>query len=200
MSQRKIRRAMARGRRAALAAGAVVGASAAFVPAAQAATFTVSNNNDTGAGSLRAAVGSANTTPDSGGPDHIAFDLTNPGFTSHTITLTSGELLVKPTTVGNELVVDGPGADNLTVSGNDASRVFNLDPDSGAVTISGLTITHGAATTNGGGAIRGGAVLTPVPPPLTLSHVVVSDSKSTNGNGGGIASNRRLTISDSTIT
>src|SRR5215212_2726267 len=51
---------------------------------ALAATFTVSNANDDGAGSLRAAITSANATA---GADTITFDITGPG--PHTIQLAS---------------------------------------------------------------------------------------------------------------
>ena len=44
----------------------------------------------------------------------------------------------------------GPGSDNLTVSGNNASRVFYVNPDPGAdVTISGLRATDGTDTAAG---------------------------------------------------
>ena len=49
--------------------------------AAQAATFTVTNTSDSGAGSLRQAILDANANP---GLDTIAFDI--PGAGVHTIT------------------------------------------------------------------------------------------------------------------
>ena len=62
----------------------------------------------------------------------------------HTITLTSGEL-----DITQDLTIDGPGAGQLAVSGDDSSEVFNIG--SGAtVTISGLTITDGNASDGGG--------------------------------------------------
>jgi hypothetical protein len=54
-------------------------------------TFTVLNVNDSGAGSLRAAVASAAAD---GGPDTIVFD---PSLSRQTISLTSGELRSRPT-------------------------------------------------------------------------------------------------------
>jgi hypothetical protein len=51
---------------------------------AQAATFTVLNTNDSGAGSLRQAITSANAAA---GADTIAFDI--PGAGVHTITFAS---------------------------------------------------------------------------------------------------------------
>ena len=75
-------------------------------------TLTVTNNLDSGAGSLRADIATAKNG------DTILFA---PSLNGQTITLTSGELLIK-----RNLTIAGPGAGNLTVSGNHASRVFEL--------------------------------------------------------------------------
>src|SRR5262245_12819801 len=77
-------------------------------------TFTVLNVADSGDGSLRAAIQAAEANP---GADVIQFASRVHG----TITLTTGELDVR-----SDLTIDGPGADRLTVSGNDASRVFDV--------------------------------------------------------------------------
>ncbi|HEV3257264.1 MAG TPA: hypothetical protein VG013_10320, partial [Gemmataceae bacterium] len=77
-------------------------------------TFTVTNLNDNGPGSLRSAVLAANAHP---GPDVIQFAPRLHG----TILLTSGELAIT-----DGLAIDGPGARQLTVSGNHASRVFDI--------------------------------------------------------------------------
>src|SRR5262245_39364222 len=74
--------------------------------------FLVNTLADGGPGSLRQAVLDANTLP---GPDAIRFA---DGLGS-TIVLTSGQL-----TITDDLTIDGPGADRLAVSGNDAIRVF----------------------------------------------------------------------------
>src|SRR6516225_8501060 len=70
---------------------------------------TVTNLLDAGPGSLRDAIA---TTPAGGTVDF------QPGLTG-TITLTSGELAIN-----EDLTITGPGADVITVSGNNASRVF----------------------------------------------------------------------------
>jgi hypothetical protein len=91
----------------------------------QAATITVSSNNDSGAGSLRQAIADAHDG------DTIRFGVTG------TITLTTGELLVDKSTT-----ISGPGSDNLTIDANSSSRVFHVSGGA-SVTIAGLTITRG---------------------------------------------------------
>ncbi len=99
-------------------------------------TFTVKNLHDSGGDSLRAAIIAANANP---GADTIVFAH---GLTG-TIKLTSGEL-----SITDAVTISGPGADKLTVSGNGASRVFEIDTAVGlGVAISGLTISHGYAPT-----------------------------------------------------
>ena len=71
------------------------------------------------------------------GGDVIVFA---PGVTG-TITLTSGELFFS-----KSLTIAGPGAANLTVSGNNTSRVFSVS--SGEITISGLRIANGFTSGN----------------------------------------------------
>ena len=71
-------------------------------------TFTVLNRNDSGPGSLRAEIAAANANP---GADTIVFD----NGVNGTIKLTSGELLIT-----DSVTINGPGANKLSVSGNDA--------------------------------------------------------------------------------
>ena len=70
-------------------------------------TLTVTNNLDSGPGSLRAEIAVAQH-------DTIVFA---PSLDGQTITLTSGELLIK-----KNLTIAGPSDRGLTISGNDASR------------------------------------------------------------------------------
>ena len=120
----------------------------------------VMNLNDSGPGSLRQAILSANAG------DSITFA----PFLTGTIRLTSGELAI-----GKDLAIVGPGAKTIAVSGNNASRVFNHF--AGTVTISGLAISNGNAT-GSGGAITNAA-------PLTLSNCSVAGNTSA-GNGGAV--------------
>lgn len=165
-----------------------LGAALAAVPAAQAATFTVTNLNDSGAGSLRQAITDANNAA---GADIVAFQA---GLTG-TITLTSGQLVVS-----DSVDIQGPGAAALTVSGNAAGRSFYLY--SGAalldVTISGLTIT-------GGGGVTFGAAIIDFGENLVLDGVTITGNTATAGGGGLAATDltgdgMSLTVRDSTIS
>ena len=84
--------------------------------------------------SLREAVNYANSLS---GADTITFAS---NLVGQTITLTQGELDLTDTT--GKTTITGLGADQLTVSGNNASRVFNIATGV-TVDISGLTITKG---------------------------------------------------------
>jgi hypothetical protein len=115
-------------------------------------TLTVLNNLDSGAGSLRDTIAAAKSG------DTIIFATSLGG---QTITLTSDELAIN-----KSLDIEGPGADQLAVSGNDSWRVFDVSQGL-TVTIAGLTITHGVGTGNlqdhsqggggGGGLLNGGS-------------------------------------------
>jgi hypothetical protein len=119
-------------------------------------TFMVGNLSDSGAGSLRQAILDANGNP---GADLIRFA---PAARDGTIALAGGQL-----SITDDLTIDGPGAGRLAVSGNDASRVFQISSGV-AVSIDGLTVTHGMAVGRGGGILNAGT--------LTLSHAVLSDN------------------------
>ena len=101
---------------AALAASVVMAVVVLASPA-WAATYTVTNNADSGAGSLRQAIIDANTT--TGVADTINFSLGS----SATITLTSAQL--PPITDGAGLTIDG-GSANITISGDNQYRVFEV--------------------------------------------------------------------------
>ena len=160
--------------------------SASFCLQVSAATFTVTNTNDSGAGSLRDAIAQANALS---GTDTINFDTSGVFGTPQTITLTSGELLIT-----QSVSINGTDADQLTVDGNNFDRVFHVT--AGVVTISGMTITRGNSI-NGGGAIENAAST------LTLSGCAVSGNVATNYSpGGGIENSggSTLTIINSTVS
>jgi hypothetical protein len=188
MSERSIRRANARederrarrSRRAAIAASAATGAAIfAGAPAAQAATFNVTNLNDTGAGSLRNAITQANGAA---GPDTITFQ----AGLSGTIDVV-GEMAITDT-----LDIEGPGADAITLDGGDANRILTAS-GAGAVSISGLTFANGSATGSGGAMFFSGT-------DLDLDAVVVSGNTATDEGGGVYLGGNYLTVSDSRFT
>jgi hypothetical protein len=131
-----------------------------FNPAA-AATITVTNTDDNGAGSLRQAIINAVSG------DTINFSITG------TITLTSGELLIN-----KNLTINGPGASVLAISGNNSSRIFNIT--AGDVLVTGITIQDG----NPGSGSNGGGILVRNNTNLTISNSVIRDNEA--GVGGGI--------------
>ena len=178
--RRRKRRRLAAG--AGLGIGAALGASAT----AEAADFTVSNLNDSGAGSLRQALLDANAAP---GADRVLFQSTLSG----TITLTSGNQLP----ITDAVQVLGPGADRLAVSGNNSTRILYVVPPTPGVpvTISGLTLRDGRTTSSGGGILNGSAT-------LTVERSVISGNAAGSGDpGGGIyAGQGSLTVISSSIT
>ena len=94
------------------------------VESAQAATLTVNNLNDSGVGSLRDTINMATSN------DVVEFLL---GNHPSTITLTSGAIAI-----AKNLTINGPGANLLTITGNNQFPVFNIN--AADVKLSGLGI------------------------------------------------------------
>ncbi|MDY3551876.1 choice-of-anchor Q domain-containing protein [Gemmata sp. JC717] len=133
-----------------------------------------------GVTSLREAVAYANAHP---GADTITFA---PGVAGGTIVLTGGQLAL---TDADQTTIDG-GAAGVTLDGNNASRVIQVNYGATA-TLNRLTITRGRADNYDGGGIYNQGTLT------------VSASTITNNGahfGGGISNYGTLTVSASTIT
>ncbi len=146
------------------------------------ATRTVTNKNDSGAGSLRQAI------TDAVSGDAITFS------TGGTITLTSGKLIIN-----KNLIINGDlnndGLPDVTVSGGNSSQVFNIATGK-IVTLDGLTITGGVvfgaiggsaadgtgANGGGGGIAKGGCIVNSGK--LYLLHGGVSSCYAGGGNGG----------------
>jgi len=139
----------------------------------QAATFTVSNTNDSGSGSLRQAVSDANALT---GADKIEFDA---ALTGQKITLSTGEI-----EISDELIITGSitgDASSITIDGDNKSRIFH-GKNNAAITLENMTLTHGkeTATTEDyysydqsrrafGGAIRADGA-------LVLSNTIINDN------------------------
>jgi hypothetical protein len=148
----------------------------------------VTSTADSGPGSLRQAI--AEACPGS----TITFADTG------TITLTSGEL-----DINENLAIQGPGANLLTVSGNNtALHVFNIGMVTPAldVTLSGLTITGGNADTFGEGGLgdRGAGILFYDTGTLNVTGCTISGNANPIAGGGGIYNMGTLNVTNSTIS
>ncbi len=141
-------------------------------------TLTVTNNLDTGKGSLRYEIAQAEK---SRGRDTIVFA---PSLDGQTITLTSGELYIT-----GALTIQGPGANKLTISGHNSSRVFDVALNVN-VALSGLTISNGFAVHEGGGIFNLGY--------LSVSGCVVSANQADYG--GGIYNDNTLSVSGCVVS
>jgi parallel beta-helix repeat protein len=143
-------------------------------------TIVVNNPTDTPVANqtdLRQAIAQANSD---GGGDTIVFSSL---FNSpHTITLTGGQLELTGTKAATTITC--PGANLLSVSGNNASRVFLVDANVSA-SISGMTITGGNADTDDD---NGGGVQVEPDGALTMTDCTVSDNATSgqSGSGGGL--------------
>ena len=146
---------------------------------ASAATFTVTNTNDSGAGSLREAITQANATAP---PNTVNFD---PALTG-SIILTTGQIRIAAA-----MSIVGPGAGKLTIDGNANGRIFSIyvtSPtcpavDNGGVdflvSISGLRLTNALRGTT----VSGGAIW--AEHSLSLDSMIIDDSVAASGAGLG---------------
>jgi beta-glucanase (GH16 family) len=146
---------------------------------------TVINSNDSGAGSLRAALGSVCV----GGT--ITF---SDSLAGQTITLLSG-----PLTLGKNVTLDASAAPGLAISGNNADRVFIVNANTTA-TVKNLTVTEGFGWQLAGGILNNGS--------LTLDHIsLIGNTMATDAGdfwqgGGGIYNGDGATLNliDSSVT
>jgi hypothetical protein len=149
-------------------------------------TLLDENDGNVSAGdiSLREAIAFSNVG------DNISFASSLAGGT---IILTQGDLVID-----KGLTITGLGADQLTISGNNASRVFKIDDGQSSaskVVIDGLTIANGFLNESLGSQSRGAGIFNAES--LTLTHTVIRDNKALFG--GGIDSSGNLSIANSTI-
>jgi len=172
--QRAIARDFPRSRASANSIGAAAALCAAlclpYSPRAEAGnTFFVSNNADSGPGSLRDAIALANASAG----NTVEFEASLNGST---ISLTTGSGYIE---INQPMTIYGPGSNLLTISGSHETRIFYVHTNSSdVVAINGLTLTAGNA-----GAFQGGAVGAK-DSTLALNYSMVSDS--TAGDGGGV--------------
>lgn len=158
--------------------------------AAFSATYRVTKTADTNDGvcdadcSLREAIAAAAATADN---DEVVFSA---GVFSapQVITLTGGEIVIAG---GGSLTVNGTGMKNLTISGNNATRLFGINTG-GTVSLNNLTLTGGngagAANTGRGGALYNNGGVT------TLTNVRITGNTGANGGGTNNANSGNLTF------
>jgi predicted outer membrane repeat protein len=130
--------------------------------ASSARAVTVANLDDAGTGSLRDAVAS---TPSGGLVDFA------PGL-SGTITLSSGEIAIP-----QSLTIDGAGA-SITVSGGNATRIFDVTDGTATLTVRNLVLANGSASS---GSQRGGAIATAGA--LVVDTVTFTGNQAADGGG-----------------
>ena len=140
--------------------------------------ITVTTTADSGQGSLRAAIANAK----SGDTIQFASNLSN-----KTITLRNGQL-----DINQDLTIDGANASGLTISGNNASRVFYLDRRKKA-TLKNLTIANGKTRGAGGG------IDTRHESELTLVNMELKNNTSELGGGLRVGHLAKATIIDSSF-
>ncbi|WP_417211437.1 beta strand repeat-containing protein [Antarctobacter sp.] len=173
--------------------------------------FTVSNLNDSGAGSLRDAISQAEASP---GADQIVFQ----SGISGDLRLTSGELAITTEisidgdTSGDgqaDIVITGDAnGDDLTLTGGlghtltDAFGNQNFGDNSGIFAVSGsaaaLTLSHLVLT--GGVAAEGGAVSGDGITDVVIADSLISGNKADRSGGGIGVRGGTLTVNDSTIS
>jgi hypothetical protein len=149
-------------------------------------TLTVTSAADTavaGDGSLRGEIAAARSG------DTIQFA---PSLAGQTITLAYGELAIS-----KSLNIEGLGASQLTISGNNQDRVFDITASNASVIIAGLTISDGMASYGGG--INNAGTLTVNDCTLSGNVAYFWDAYASNA-GGAIANSGTLTLNNSTIS
>lgn len=167
---------------ACLAAALALQAGALAAPrVAPAGSVVVQTCEDSGPGSLRAAVAAA--------ADGDVVDLSTLGCGQ--IALSSGAIVIG---VAN-LSVKGPGMAALTLSGGDSDRVFD-HAGTGTLGVSDLTLTHGRASGDGG-CVRSAGQVNLVN--VTVTACAAGDAATANVSGGGIATQGDATIAGSTF-
>lgn len=158
----------------------------------RAATFTVDSLADTvdaiagdglcddgsGVCTLRAAIEEANAL---GGADITEFSVSG--------TIILGTALPSIT---QALTINGPGAEQLTISGNHSVRPFYIGGNTN-VTLAGITIRDGVAG-------DGGGIYCPDSTSLTISHSTLHGNSATSEGGGIYCAAGEITITNSTIS
>ncbi len=161
-----------------------------FIAPLKATNYNVSNTNDNGPGSFRAALVSAN------------FDASATAGSPHIINLTgvSGVIVLDSalTDIRNHVTINGPLNNSLTIERNllgASYSIITVKPiglTAITVQINNLVLTKGSSLTGGGLYVENTN--------LTLNNCQITKNFVNNGLGGGVCSNNaNVTINNSTI-
>src|SRR4051794_18122101 len=136
---------------------------------ASAATFTVSNTNATGPGSLVDAVSQANATP---GP--------------HTINITAlgTKSVTTPLILTQSMTINGPLATPpvFTIDGGNATRLIQVSASAaGPMTLTSIALTHGRVDS-----AKGGAIDVPAGRTLNLTNCLITANSTTGTSSADI--------------
>jgi Ca2+-binding RTX toxin-like protein len=148
------------------------------------------------AGTLRYAVNQANTDAGHGISDTIVFNTAQMG--TSTITLQQGQLELKAGSGTTPTTTTISGGNQVTLSGNQANRIFLVDAGAHAV-LDGLTLKNGAAASGNGGAIDNAGT-------LTVSNSTLCNNAATNGgavyneNGASVTLSADAVVNNSAVT
>lgn len=145
-------------------------------PATIPVTTTLDNDVADADCSLREAIVAANLDagyngcPAGSGADRIVFSLTLP---------TTIALTIQLPTITTTLLLQGPGADLLTVDGQGAHRILRVDSASGGawLGVEELTLAHGFSDLGGGAGVASGDS-------ALFRRVVFLENHASNGGGG----------------
>jgi predicted outer membrane repeat protein len=160
-------------------------------PVASAATFTVSNTNATGPGSLVDAITQANAIA---GPHTI--NITASG----TMSVTTPLVLTQSMTINGPLVTPPV----FTIDGGNATRLIQVSAfASGPMTLTGITLIHGRVDS-----AKGGAIDVPESQTLNMTNCLVTANSTTGTSsadiflsaGGAISVAGTLNVQTSTIS
>jgi len=137
--------------------------------------ITVTTTSDFGSGSLRQAIiGAASTAT-------ISFAVTGSIVLARSLPI-----------ITNSLTINGPGAANLSIDGNNLKRIFFVDAPGNTVTFSNITLANGLArggeggsgASGGGGGLGAGGALFVNAGNVVVSGVVFSNNAAIGGLGG----------------
>ncbi len=157
----------------------------AISPFLHSVTIDVTSMADSGSGTLRDAIITANTN---GGANTISFS----GLAANsTITLSTPLPIINLNASGNTLTIDGTTTTNLTINAGSLTRIFFVD--TGTVMLNSMTLMNGmakggnggAGDAGGGGGLGAGAALFLANDASVIANnVTYSGNQAVGGTGG----------------